>query len=268
MTLPHYTPISWNRLHAFFLRHLFPLKRDFDLLSDMLYWPVIDILVWGITSTWLSAVPGPNVLVVSILSGLILWQVIWRSQSEVSRNLMDEIWNNNLVNLFSTPLTLLEWIVGVLLLSLLKMCFTVSILVVLIFFLYSVNIFTIGWWLVPFLVETIIMGWWIGFLAAGIVIRWGPKVQTVIWTLPGILLPFSVVYFPLALLPTFLRPISYSLPTTYVFESMRAVLAGQAIDWPWLSFSFGLNLIYLFLSICWFRASFRASLKLGLGRFN
>lgn len=260
--------INLHRLYALSLRHLYPLRRDFDLLSDLLYWPIIDVLIWGITSRWLSAGSEGLTLMGSILTGLILWNVIWRSQSEVSRNLIDEIWNNNLVNLFSTPMRLSEWMVGVLLLSLGKMMVTIVALMTVIFFMYSVNILAIGWWLIPFFIGTVMTGWWVGFLSAGIVIRWGPKVQTVVWTLPGILLPFSVVYFPLATLPTFLRPISFLLPTTYIFEAMRGLLQTGTVDWRFIILSMAINAVYLALSLKWFLVSFRASLALGLGRFN
>jgi ABC-2 type transport system permease protein len=264
----HATTLRLRRLYAFGLRHIFPLRRDFDLLSDMLYWPIIDVLVWGITSKWLGSSDGGTSLIGAILTGLILWNIIWRSQSEVSRNLIDEIWNNNLVNLFSTPLSLGEWIVGVLGLSLMKMTFTVTMISSIIFLLYKVSIFNLGWWLVPFFIGTAMSGWWIGFIAAGIVIRWGPKVQTVVWTLPGILLPFSVVFFPLALLPTQLQPISRLLPTTYIFESMRSMLATGHVDWRYLAISYALNFLYLAGALFWFLRSFRKSLSLGLGRFN
>lgn len=267
MTLNLFDPLRLQRLYAFALRHLYPLRRDFDLLSDLLYWPIIDVIVWGVTSQWLGG-NGEASLAGAVLTGLILWNIIWRSQSEVSRNLIDEIWNNNLVNLFSTPLSLGEWMVGVLGLSVLKMSFTVTIISSVIMALYRVNVLALGWWLVPFFIGAVMSGWWVGFLAAGIVIRWGPKVQTVVWTLPGVLLPFSVVFFPLALLPSFLRPISFLLPTTYIFESMRAVLIHGSADWRLLALSFSLNLLYLVGAMLWFRKSFKKSLELGLGRFN
>lgn len=268
MSVSQITTISPKRLYAFGLRHLYPLRRDFDLLSDMLYWPVIDVLVWGITSQWLSSNDGGTTLAGTILTGLILWNIIWRSQSEVSRNLIDEIWNNNLVNLFSTPLSVYEWIIGVLGLSVMKMTFTVTVISTVIMLLYKINVLALGWWLVPFFVGAVMSGWWVGFIAAGIVIRWGPKVQTVVWTLPGILLPFSVVFFPLALLPSAIKPISYLLPTTYVFESMRSVLISGTVDWRYILLSFGLNILYLAGALMWFLKSFKKSLELGLGRFN
>lgn len=258
-----------RRLTAFWLRHLYPLRRDFDLLSDMLYWPIIDVLLWGITSQWLgTASSEAGVISASILIGLIIWNVIWRSQSEISRNLIDEIWNNNLVNLFSTPLTLREWVVAALALSVMKLAFTATVITTVIFLLYRVNLLILGFWIVPFFILAVMTGWWVGFISAGIVIRWGPKLQTVVWTLPGILLPFSAVFFPLALLPTFLRPISYLIPTTYVFESMRSLLTTGTVDLRYLGISLILNLIYLSLALVWFAASFKQSLRLGLGRFN
>lgn len=259
---------SLNRIYALCLRHVYPLKRDFDLLSDMIYWPIIDTLLWGITSQWLGTAAGLQSVIATILIGLILWNVIWRSQSEISRNLIEEMWNNNLVNLFSTPISLKEWISGVILLSVSKTFFTIAILVPVIWLLYSVNFFSVGLWIIPFFLSCVMTGWWLGFLSAGIVIRHGPKVQTVVWTLPGILLPFSVVYFPLASLPTFLHPISYAIPTTYVFESMRALFLTGSINYTGLWISFILNILYVAISLLWFVKSFRASLQLGFGRFN
>ena len=258
---------SWQRIYGLSMRHLYPLRRDFDLLSDMIYWPVIDVLIWGITGQWLGGAAGSNVMI-SLLTGLILWNVIWRSQSEISRNLIEEVWNNNLVNLFSTPISLKEWVVGAILLSVLKTIFTISVLSAVIYFLYDANIFGLGWWLIPFFLSAVMSGWWVGFISAGIVIRWGPKVQTVVWTLPGILLPFSVVFFPLANLPSFLHPISYILPTTYVFEAMRSLLNTGTFDPQTMVISFGLNIIYLIFAVLWFIKSFKWSLNLGLGRFN
>ena len=260
--------MKWTHIYALCLRHLYPVRRDFDLLSDMLYWPIIDVFLWGITSMWIGGASGSTSVVASILTGLVLWNVIWRSQSEISRNLLDEIWNSNLVNLFSTPITLAEWITGVILLSIIKMLFTVTVVIAAVALLYSINIFAIGWWIIPFFISAVMTGWWVGFISAGIVIRWGQKVQTVIWTLPGILLPLSVVYFPLANLPDYIKPISYIIPTTYVFESMRSLLSTGTVSVEFMLISFGINIVYLALTLLWFVVSFKKSLELGFARFS
>ncbi len=257
-----------HRIQALLYRHTYPLKRDFDLLSDMIYWPMVDTVLWGVTSQWLSDSAGGTSIVASILLGLVLWNIIWRAQAEVSRNLMDEIWNNNLVNLFSTPLTVPEWVTSVLILSVVKTSITMSLLIPVVFLLYSVNVFALGMWLPLLFLGATMTGWWLGFISAGIVLRYGPKVQTVIWTLPGILLPFSAIFFPLDRLPVFLQPISRAIPTTYILESMRSILAGNGVSGEYMLLAFGLNSLYVVGSLLFFYRSFLYSANLGLGRFN
>lgn len=258
--------MKWHRIKALALRHLYPVIRDFDLISDMIYWPIIDTVLWGVTSQWLSESTGNMQIIMTILMGLVLWNVIWRSQSEVARNLMDEIWNKNLVNIFSTPLKLTEWITTVLLLSIIKTLITLVFLIPAIYLLYSVNIFLLGWWLLVFFVGCLMTGWWVGFISAGIVLRYGQKMQTVVWTLPGILLPFSAIYFPVAKLPAFAQTISYLIPTTYVLESMRSMLSGNGVDLTLIAYCFGFNILWLGLSIWYFVRSYEYSRNLGLGR--
>lgn len=257
-----------SSLKGFFLRHLYPMRRDFDLLSDMIYWPLVDTALWGITGQWLSESSGNISIIVAVLIGLLFWNIIWRAQSEVSRNLMDEIWNNNLVNLFSTPINVFEWVTGVILLSVLKTSVTLVILIPTIFLLYSVSITVLGWWIIPLFLLTVMTGWWIGLLSSGIVLRYGPKVQTVIWTLPGMLLPFSAIYFPVSFIPEVIRPLSYLVPTTYVLENVRLLVNNQPVNLQFLMISLGLNLIFLAWMIWFFVKSFYYSRNLGLGRFN
>lgn len=259
---------SFTRLSGLAMRHLYPVWRDFDLLSDMVYWPLIDIVLWGVTSQWMSESSGSTSVVVSILMGLVLWNIIWRSQAEVSRNLMDEIWNNNLVNIFSTPLTLFEWITTVVLLSVVKTVITLSFVTLAVLFLYQVNVFTLGWWLPVFYLMASMTGWWVGFISAGIVLRWGPKVQTVIWTLPGFLLPLSAIFYPVAKLPETMQFFSWLIPTTYILESMRTLLSGETIMPNFIIASILLNVVWLTASIFYFVKSFYYSKNLGLNRFN
>lgn len=260
--------ISLLRIKALWLRHLYPLRRDLDLLSDMIYWPLVDTLLWGITGQWLDQTSGVGSIMISLVLSLIFWNLLWRAQSEVSRNLIDEIWNNNLVNLFSTPLTLNEWVVGVVGLSVAKTAVTLSALSAVVLGLYQVNIVTLGWWLPVLAGLTMMTGWVLGFVSAGIVIRFGPKVQTIVWTLPGILLPLSAIYFPLSQLPAFIQPISRIIPSTYVFETMRSLASGGGVNLYYLATSLILNLIGLIGAIWFFKKSFRSSLDQGLQRFN
>lgn len=261
--------MQWSHIYALFLRHGYPLKRDLDILTDMLYWPILDTITWGLASAWLTqAGDGLPATVLSILIALVLWNVLWRSQMEISRNLIDEIWNQNLVNLFSTPLTLREWIVSVLLQSVGKMLVAASAVSGVILLMYAANIFVLGWWILPFFLNTILTGWCIGFIAAGIVIRYGAKMQTVVWTLPAIFFPLSAVYFPVSQLPVFWQWVSWCVPTTYIFEAMRSLVFFGSVDTTLLWKSLALNLVYLLLTIGFFIRRFHKSKELNFGRFT
>ncbi|GAG24721.1 unnamed protein product, partial [marine sediment metagenome] len=107
--------MNFNRVKAIIIRHIYNFKHSLDRLFDSFYWPVMDIILWGLTSQYIQNT-GEKVshIVLIILSGLIFWQVIWRGQYEITTNLLEELWSQNLVNLFSTPLTVTEWIAGIL----------------------------------------------------------------------------------------------------------------------------------------------------------
>lgn len=239
------------------------------MMTDMLYWPLIDVLSWGLASQWLvQSNPEHSSLVVSTIVALVVWNVVWRSQSEVGRNMLDEIWNKNLLNIFSTPLTLLEWVTSVLLQSIAKTIITGGMVALAILALYSVNVLVLGWWLLPFLLLMTMTGWATGFVAASVIVRWGQKMQTMVWVLPGMLIPLSGVYYPAAQLPPVLREISVAVPSAYVFDAMRQVVSTGAADVSLLVTSACLNVLYLTLSILLFVRMFKKSKALNLGRLH
>lgn len=257
--------ISWHRVWAIVMRHAYNFRRSYDRLSDSFYWPVMDLIVWGLSSKWMesSQTQVSNVALI-VLTGLVFWQIVWRSNYEISVNLLEEIWNRNLANLFSTPLTIAEWITAVMLIGLLKNLITLTVGVGGVWILYSLNVLGVGWWLLPFFFLLLVSGWFMGFLAAGLIMRHGQKIQTLAWTMGFLFAPFSAVYYPLEVLPGWARTISAVLPTTYIFEGMREVLKSGTLSWEMLGKSVILNAIYLVLSIAFFVKMFNKRREMGL----
>lgn len=261
--------MNWNRIYALILRHTLPLKRDLDLITDILYWPLVDTIMWGFAATWLGSTDSSTgQLLLSILSALVLWQVVWRSQSEVSRNLLDEIWNHNLLNMFSSPLTLADWMGSVFFLSVMKLIVGAGTVSLAVLGLYAVNVYTLGWWLLPFSILGMLTGWFVGFISAGITIRWGQKTQTFAWVLPAILMPLSAAFYPVDQLPQAVQYISYTIPTTYVFESVRALAFTGSLDTGDLWLSFILCVVYLIICVVFFLKMFKKSKELNLARLK
>jgi ABC-2 type transport system permease protein len=250
------------------LRHLYAFKHDLGRLTDSFYWPVMDIVIWGLTSRWETMTSTVANLTLIVLTGLVFWQIVWRANYEISVNLLEEFWNQNLINLFSTPLTLGEWMVGMIIVSVIKMILTIIVGIGFVWILYSLNIFAVGWMFLPFMASLMMSGWFMGFLGASIIIYWGQKVQTIAWVTGFLFAPFSAVYYPLSVLPGWIQSISLTLPMTYVFEGMRSILMTGSMPIEMLVKSFALNILYLVLSMWLFAFMFEKSRAKGFSRLE
>lgn len=260
--------MSFKRVWGVFLRHYYMFFR-FEQIADLFFWPTIDIFLWGITFLWIqnSEKDLPHIAL-AVLSGLTYWLIVWRSNYEVGVNLLQEFWNRNLVNLFSTPLRLCEWVGGILLLSLGKASLVLLFASLLSYFLYSLNIFTAGWEFLPFIFSLFLTGWWTGFLVSGIIIYYGQRLQMLAWMLSYLFSPFSAIYYPLSALPNWAQGIGKALPTSYVFEAMRQLLNGGGFPYHDLWMSLILNAVYLGVSLAFFNAMFEKSRAKGLARLE
>lgn len=251
------------------LRHLYHYRHSLERQFDSFFWPAIDLIVWGITSRFLIA-GKQNVsdLFLIVLTGLVFWQVIWRAQYEITVSMLDEIWSKNFLSLFSSPLTTFEWLAAVLILGIFKMLLTIGFAMGLAYLLYQVNVLSLNTALIPFMASLVVMGWWVGMIVAGVIVRFGIQVQIFAWAGVYLLSPFCAVFYPLATLPPWAQTVAKVIPGSYIFEGMRTYLSTGQIPFFELFISFGLNLIYLVLSLWFFTRMFEESRARGLSRLE
>jgi ABC-2 type transport system permease protein len=234
-------------------------------MTDAFYWIFLDLLIWGITGVYFQrfSTDGQQIIF-AIISGVILWNIAYRSQIDISMSLLEELWNKNLVNLFVSPLTFAEWITSLTLLGLLKATVTLIFGGTIGFILYKVNLINYSYNLLLFFGLLLMTGWWLGYAISGIILRFGTKVQTLAWTLVWFISPFSAIYYPLNTLPTWVQKISHIIPTSYVFEEARRYLTSGRVDYNNLAISFALNVLYIALALIFLKSSFDKVLKKGL----
>lgn len=261
--------MNWSRIRGVYFRNLYNLTKGPVQLSDLFYWPLVDILLWGLTSVWIQKqnMEVPHLALI-LLTGLILWQIIMRGSMDVSMGVLQEFWHRNLVNLFSTPLKISEWIAGIVLLNLCKLLVTISFGSLLVYFLYALNVFTLGWAFLPFAASLILFGLCVGFLAASLIIYWGHQVETFAFMAAFFFAPFCAVFYPVYVLPEWAQAVAWCLPPTYVFEGMREILATGSFPQSYFWISIGLDVVYLFLAGSFFCFMFQKSRAKGLGRFE
>lgn len=260
--------MSFRRVWAVFTRYFY-LFAKLDQLADLFYWPALDILLWGITSVWVQQhQEGIPHVAVAILTGIVFWQILWRGNYEITVNLLEEFWSRNLVNLFSTPLKVGEWIASIMIVGIVKILISMLFGVLIVWLLFALNVFSLGWAFLPFLASLTLSGWFMGFFSAAIIVYYGKRVQMLAWMMAYIFAPFSAIYYPVSALPGWAQYIAKVLPTSYIFEGMRQVLNEGVFSLSKFTVSLALNALYLFLAITLFKLMFEKSREKGLARLE
>src|SRR5438094_4349011 len=138
-----------HRIAALLSRHLYLYKRSFPRVLEIVYWPFVDLLIWGFITLYLAQFKAalPN-FVLFFLGALILWDVLFRAQQGITISFLEEIWSRNLMNLFASPLKPSEFLAATMAMSVFKVTAVSIIMAVAALTFYSYNVFIIGLWLI------------------------------------------------------------------------------------------------------------------------
>jgi len=251
------------------MRFMMLFRRSYDRISDVFYWPTIDLLLWGLTSQFFRSFnPEADKVLIMIITGILFWLIAWRAQYEISVNLLEDLWNENFINIFVSPIKFSEWVSAFLIIGVIKGLLSLSFAAMVAYLLYKVQIFNYGFYLLPFLFSLLLTGWWVGLFVGGLILRFGTKVQTFAWTLVMVLSPFAAIYYPVSILPQWAQVIAKFVPASYIFESGRSILYTGKFDSINLLYSFVLNIIYLILGYIFMKRSFSKIMNKGMVHLN
>lgn len=246
------------RVKAYMLRHVYEMWATLDRKFDIIFWPTIDLLIFGLLSTHVQTLSSQTNLAGAIIGGLMLWTLVFSVQRDIPVSLLEDAWSRNLFNLLSTPLRASEMLVGVMLLSVCKAIIIVTLVTTLAAGLFGFKLFALGPVVFFFIFNIFVFGWAFGCFTASLIFRFGSKLQTLAWSLIALLYPISGVFYPLSVLPEILVKIARLLPLSYIFEGLRGVIAGgQGPAASDLLIILVLNSIYLVLGIYAFMSGFR-----------
>ncbi|MGE0521787.1 MAG: ABC transporter permease [Variibacter sp.] len=216
---------SFRRVGAMVLRYWYLLRSSFARLIELIYWPAVQMLMWGFLQTYLSqnasffARAGGT-----FIGAVMLWDILFRGQLGFSISFLEEMYARNLGNLMMSPLRPIEFIVALMAMSIIRLAIGMIPVTFLAIAFFGFNIWGLGLALAAFFANLIFTSWSVGILVSGLVLRNGLGAETFAWSIMFLLLPLTCVYYPVAVLPGWLQTIAWLLPPTYVFEGMRALL--------------------------------------------
>lgn len=241
------------RVGGMVMRYIYLLQGSWPRVLDLWYWPTLQMVMWGFITSFLHQNSSFFAQAFGVLLGAVmLWDVMFRGQMGFALSFFEEIWSRNLGHLLVSPLRPREFIYALLSMSVLRTVFGIFPATLLAIWFFGFNVYGLGLMLVAFFINLIMSGWSMGLLVSGLVLRYGMGAESLAWALIFGLAPLCAVYYPVAILPHWVQFLSWSLPPSYVFEGMRAVMIDKQIRPDLLMAAMGLNVIYLSAASWWF----------------
>ena len=253
-------PIAGIILRQFYLIRGSPVRA-----LPMFAWVAIDIVVWGFITRYLNSMSaGRFNYVPSLLGAVLMWDFFTRIMQGVSTAFLEDVWSRNFLNLFATPLTLCEYITGLVITSIAPSAVGLIVMLALATAVFGLSFVALGALLIPFLLVLFCFGIALGILASALVLRLGPASEWLVWPLPALLSPFVGVFYPLSTLPRWMQTVAHLLPPAYVFQGMRAVLAHRPFYAGSLALGGAIALLDILLAGYFFARVFRHAVRTGL----
>jgi ABC-2 type transport system permease protein len=255
--------MKFYRVQALLLKYWYISINSLERFFDILYWPIIGIIVFGFTTSYVEKISDFPDIFVFLLGGLMFWIMLERVQQDIAVFILEDFWSGNVANSFITPIKESEIFTSVALLGLIRASISFIIIFTIALFAYKFNIFRGGLLSTLFIIPLIIFGWSLGIFIAGLIFRYGMRVQIFAWGISYLLQPTSAVYYPIETLPLVLQKIAHATPLMYVFEGYRLTYQGTFSTWHFL-WALGLSVIYFIVCYLIFLKSIRTARKKGL----
>lgn len=255
----------FRRAAAIVLRQFYLIRGSPSRVFPLFVWVAIDIILWGFITRYLNAVSAAGLdFVPSLLGAVLLWDFLTRVMQGVTMAFFEDVWSRNFLNFFATPLSITEYVGGLVLSSIVTSSVGLLVMLTVASAVFGLSLFTYGALLVPFLLVLFLFGISLGIFGCAVVLRLGPSAEWFVWPIPAVVSPFAGVFYPLSTLPAWMQVISRLLPPAYVFEGMRAVAAHRAFSATSLLWGLGLAVLYIVLACAFFTHVYRQAVRTGL----
>jgi len=256
--------MNFNAIYGLFLRHFFLIKSSLPRVLDLIYWPSIQIVLWGFISKFFSIYSDYyNNIVGVILTCAILYDFLFRSSISFNMLFLEEIWSRNFTNLFIAPIKISEIIISLIFTALIRTLIGLVPAILLTTPLFGISILKLGMPLFFLFLSLYIFGITLGLFVSSGLLRFGPSFENIAWSSLFLLAPLGCVYYPIEILPEFFQGMAKCLPLVYIFEEARHILVEQTVNYKNIVQAFYLNIVYLVIGISLFYYSFAQARKKG-----
>jgi ABC-2 type transport system permease protein len=250
---------------AVMLRYLYLLRGTPARWIPIFAWVAIDIVLWGFITRYLNSISASGFnFVPTLLGAVLLFDFFTRVMHGVAGVFLEDVWSRNFLNLFASPLTIPQYLLGLVATSILTSLIGLAVMLMLATAAFGLSFFSYGAALVPFLLILLLFGIALGIVTTAIVLRFGPSAEWFVWPVPAVVSPFAGVFYPLSTLPAWMQAIGRLLPPSYVFEGVRTIVAGGPVPQGALALGVCLALVYVVLACLLFGRVYRHAVRTGI----
>jgi ABC-2 type transport system permease protein len=255
---------SPRRVGAMVRRYWYLLRSSWARLVELIYWPAVQMMMWGFLQSYLGQNAGFFARAGGAFIGaVILWDILFRGQLGFSISFLEEMYARNLGNLMMSPLRPIEFVVSLMIMSLIRLAIGMIPVTLLAIVFFGFNLYAMGLALAAFFANLMLTGWAVGIFVSGLVLRNGLGAETFAWSIMFLFLPLTCVYYPVAILPEWLQPVAWALPPTYVFEGMRALLMHHTFRADLMLQALGINVLFFIAAAIAFMALLNSARRQG-----
>jgi ABC-2 type transport system permease protein len=253
-----------RRIAAMLLRYVYLLRSSWTRLLELIYWPAVQLFVWGFLQFYIAQNSGFFARASGVfIAAVLMWDILFRGQLGFSVSFLEEMWSRNLGNLMISPLRPSEFVAALMLMSLIRLAIGMVPVTLLAIAFFGFNLYGLGLALAAFFFNLILTSWAVALVVSGVLLRNGMGAENLAWTLMFVLMPLICVYYPVSVLPDWLQLIAWSLPPTYVFEGMRALVMEHVFRADLMIEAFVLNAGYFAIAVIAFLALLKSARRAG-----
>ena len=256
--------MNWGKVFALSLRHIYLIKGSFPRILDLIYWPTIQIFLWGFISKFftINSEYYSNTVGV-ILTAAILYDFLFRASISFNMMFLEEIWSRNFTNLFIAPIKIREIIAALTLTAILRTLIGLVPAVLIAIPLFGVSVLKLGVPLIFLLISLYLFGITLGLLVTSGLLRYGPSFENIAWASLFFLAPLGCIYYPIEILPFTLQIIAKALPLVHIFEEMRSILINNTVNYSNIFKSISISMVYFVFGVIVFYISYFGAKKRG-----
>lgn len=253
---------EWAKVWAYTRRSWIMTRRNVFTLVEMTFWPCAGLASIGLLTEFLSLTPETRAFV---LIGVISLSVVQVCQLDVAYGLLFDMWSKSVKYQFMAPIHGGHLVAGAWLMGVMRGSVVLGLVGVFSYYAFNFNFLDPG----PFPLAVFVFGLFLngaltGILTCTLVLSFGARAEVAAWSLVGIMLLFSGIYYPVTQLPPPLSVASGLIPLTYFLEYFRTFYGFPLLFSAPLWRGFALVFLYLVGSLVLFHWAIERARQSGI----